>query len=175
MSTDPKGLYDTSSAAIRDASCRINYLLTVAQQQGRMEEAKQLNQILQTDLILIDKSMWGMFSQYMTRMGNDLTNHIVKNVRDEITTSSADVMNYTEECSEKVSNQIQDLLECIGALTDEVTKVKSSALPMLNQMSEHLANICWNKFGSKYASKKITKPVFFEIIEDIKSILTPPS
>lgn len=81
---------------------------------------------------------------------------------------ATDVAEQLEASTSDVNRRIDDLAEMVAELNSR-TETSLGLIGRLNDyMADQLNESFWKSYGTRYAGKKITKQVMFELIRDLK-------
>lgn len=182
MTNDIKDEFSTQLLMMNDTRTRIDYVISVLKSRGQDEIARYLEPVSQNNLIVLNKTQVNIFAKCMANMGNSIVEKVSEEISDlngrvssriggMIDASIRDVIDQNEENHEKITNSLKEIPELIGLMMDEMASLKSKVNPLADRTIEELAELAWSKFGSNYVNRKVTKTMFYNIVEDIKKIL----
>ena len=179
MSTDVKAEFNKQLSLTNDTKNRVDYAISLLRKREGYNDdiISCLEPVSNTNLLVLNQTHVNIFAKCMENMNNNmnkLQDEVVSlrgRIGGMIDASIQDVLEQNEDNHEKSMSALKEIPELIGVLMDEISSLKSKVNPLADRTIEEIADILWSKYGSNYQGKKVTKTIFYNIVEDLKKII----
>lgn len=178
MSTEVKAEFNKQLSLTNDTKNRIDYAISLLRERGRDNDIIScLEPVSNTNLIVLNQTHVNIFAKCVENMNNNMNKlqdevlNLKGRIGGIIDASIQDVLEQNEDNHNKSMSTLKEIPELISVLMDEVSSLKSKVNPLADRNIEEIAETMWSKYGQNYKGKKVTKALFYNIVEDIKKII----